>query len=70
PHEVLRTRLQIQQRGTASPGGMMNRPHYRGFIMICRTIVREEGWHAFDNGPGTNMLRAVTAAMTTMFTYE
>jgi solute carrier family 25 folate transporter 32 len=36
----------------------------------CRTILREEGWRAFYNGMGTNMIRAVPAAMTTMLTYE
>lgn len=70
PHEVLRTRLQTQQRGTASSDGMINKPRYQGVLMMCRLIVREEGWRAFYNGLGTNMLRALPAAMTTMFTYE
>jgi len=70
PHEVLRTRLQTQQRGIASSDGMLNKPRYQGVLMMCRLIVREEGWRAFYNGLGTNMLRAVPAAMTTMFTYE
>ena len=33
-------------------------------------ILREEGWRAFYNGMGTNMVRAVPAAMTTMLTFE
>ncbi|KAI9827045.1 MAG: hypothetical protein M1819_007037 [Sarea resinae] len=96
PHEVLRTRLQTQQRspplhssediafrgglqgpqdygrppGGSSSDGMMNRPHYRGVIKTCKTILREEGWRAFYNGMGTNMIRAVPAAITTMMTYE
>lgn len=70
PHEVLRTRLQTQQRGVASSDGMLNKPRYHGVLMMCRVIIREEGWRAFYNGLGTNMLRAVPAAMTTMFTYE
>lgn len=96
PHEVLRTRLQTQQRslpshshegisfrgghggyghqtrppGTASSDGMINLPRYRGIFRTCRTILREEGWRAFYNGMGTNMVRAVPAAMTTMLTYE
>jgi solute carrier family 25 folate transporter 32 len=96
PHEVLRTRLQTQQRtasphhmhdeisfrgrlggshvprmpGGASSDGMINLPRYKGMIQTIGTIVREEGWRAFYSGLGTNMVRAVPAAMTTMLTYE
>ncbi|ORY09371.1 mitochondrial carrier domain-containing protein [Clohesyomyces aquaticus] len=96
PHEVLRTRLQTQQRslptqspeeiafrgghpgynhhtrppGTASSDGMINIPRYHGVIKTCRTILHEEGWRAFYNGMGTNMVRAIPAAVTTMLTYE
>lgn len=96
PHEVLRTRLQTQQRslpsashnevsfrgglqgvfhhtrppGTASSDGMVNIPRYRGVITTCKIILQEEGWRAFYNGMGTNMIRAVPAAATTMLTYE
>ena len=96
PHEVLRTRLQTQQRthpshspegiafrggmdsssrrsrppGTASSDGMINLPRYRGILRTCKTILKEEGWRAFYNGMGTNMFRAVPAAMTTMLTFE
>ncbi|KAJ9660258.1 hypothetical protein H2201_007004 [Coniosporium apollinis] len=95
PHEVLRTRLQTQQRslmhhspdgiihagmahhghqtkppGTASSDGMRNLPRYRGMLRTIRVILHEEGWRAFYNGMGTNMVRAVPAAMTTMVTFE
>lgn len=96
PHEVLRTRLQTQQRslpslshdhvsfqggrhglghqtrppGTASSDGMINLPRYRGVVRTCRVILQEEGWRAFYNGMGTNMVRAVPAAVTTMMTFE
>lgn len=96
PHEVLRTRLQTQQRslpthshdnvmfrgghngpgyqtrppGTASSDGMVNLPRYRGVIKTCTVILQEEGWRAFYNGMGTNMVRAVPAAVTTMMTFE
>lgn len=96
PHEVLRTRLQTQQRtlpspsheeiafrgghqglghhtrppGTASSDGMINIPRYRGVLRTCAIILKEEGWRAFYNGMGTNMIRAVPAAVTTMMTYE
>ena len=96
PHEVLRTRLQTQQRslptqshdhisfrggqdgsgyktrppGTASSDGMINIPRYRGVIRTCAVILQEEGWRAFYNGMGTNMVRAIPAAVTTMMTFE
>ena len=96
PHEVLRTRLQTQQRtsgphhmhdeisfrgrlggshvprmpGGSSSDGMINLPRYKGMMQTIATIVREEGWRAFYSGLGTNMVRAVPAAMTTMLTYE
>ena len=90
PHEVLRTRLQTQQRlhpeyahngvgkhsasiGTrriANTDGVAYQPRYRGVLDTFRIILKEEGWRAFYNGMGTNMLRAVPAAMTTMLTFE
>ena len=95
PHEVLRTRLQTQQRHYPPSGvnhsGMANRTHsqavsttkmmsntdgaiyqprYRGVVQTCKIILREEGWRAFYSGMGTNMVRAVPAAMTTMLTFE
>jgi solute carrier family 25 folate transporter 32 len=96
PHEVLRTRLQTQQRslpsashdhvsfqggrhgighqtrppGTSSSDGMINMPRYRGVLKTCQVILQEEGWRAFYNGMGTNMVRAIPAAVTTMMTFE
>lgn len=93
PHEVLRTRMQTQQRHAhpeSSPGvtaannhsqsvsgknisntdGGVYRPRYSGIVASCKMILREEGWRAFYNGMGTNMVRAVPAAMTTMLTFE
>jgi solute carrier family 25 folate transporter 32 len=49
---------------------MPNRPRYDGMLRTCQTILREEGWRAFYSGIGTNLFRAVPAAMTTMLTYE
>lgn len=84
PHEVLRTRLQTQQRPhsqsphsspvsstlTNSVESINETPKYKGIIKTCRIILQEEGWRAFYNGMGTNMIRAVPAAMTTMLTFE
>lgn len=94
PHEVLRTRLQTQQRvhieythngvgpshhsqsipnaskRIANTDGVPYQPRYRGVLSTCRIILQEEGWRAFYNGMGTNMIRAIPAAMTTMLTFE
>jgi solute carrier family 25 folate transporter 32 len=94
PHEVLRTRLQTQQRHYSPEGshdgvsathhsqnvstakrvsnsdGSAYRPRYQGILKTFKVILREEGWRAFYNGMGTNMIRAVPAAMTTLLTYE
>lgn len=101
PHEVIRTRLQTQQRqisGSSSVGytqysdsteapdkkikiapsttvkgngnGNGNGIRYNGVINTAKTILKEEGWRAFYAGMGTNMMRAVPAACTTMLTYE
>jgi solute carrier family 25 folate transporter 32 len=93
PHEVIRTRLQTQQRSLRSStveymafrGGLENNhgpsnmiakaakaaiPRYKGIMMTFKTILQEEGWRAFYAGMGTNMIRAVPAITTTLFTYE
>ncbi|MCJ1244458.1 hypothetical protein MMC30_001656 [Trapelia coarctata] len=93
PHEVVRTRLQTQQRsapdtsagnlsyrgqtgdhgrppGGASSDGMINGLRYRGTIHTCKTILLEEGWRGFYSGLGTNLIRAVPSAMTTILTFE
>ena len=83
PHEVLRTRLQTQQRKRALARHSMSDPttrplgqpeteipRYQGILSTCRVILREEGWRAFYYGMGTNLIRAVPAAMTTMLTFE
>lgn len=98
PHEVVRTRLQTQQRwypehspenlafrgtseqgygnnrsrppGGASSDGMVNRLRYRGTVQTCKAILVEEGWRGFYAGLGTNLIRAVPSAMTTILTFE
>lgn len=72
PHEVLRTRLQTQQRQarSTSSDGMLAAQKYRGVVYTFKVILQEEGWRAFYAGIGTNLIRAVPAAMTTMLTYE
>ena len=94
PHEVVRTRLQTQQRSSSTPGtqamqsrlgsanpGDHGRPpgfispvvhevRYRGTVQTCKTILLEEGWRGFYAGLGTNLIRAVPSAMTTILTFE
>ena len=97
PHEVVRTRLQTQQRawpqhapenlgfrgsvaeqgladyqrrGAASSDGMINVPRYKGTLQTCRAMLRDEGWRGFYAGLGTNLIRAVPSAMTTILTFE
>jgi solute carrier family 25 folate transporter 32 len=74
PHEVLRTRLQTQQRksavSTSNSDGLAAKTRYTGILHMCKVILKEEGWRAFYAGIGTNLIRAVPAAMTTMLTYE
>jgi len=50
--------------------GTAYQPRYTKMVSSFRLILREEGWRAFYNGMGTNMIRAVPAAMTTMLTFE
>lgn len=92
PHEVVRTRLQTQQRshlhhepfadtsiragdhgrppGTVADKVPAEFPKLRGTVEICQTIYRQEGWRGFYAGLGTNLIRAVPSAMTTILTYE
>ena len=91
PHEVVRTRLQTQQRSTSMPASQglqmregsrkavdHGRPlgftstdlRYRGTVQTCKTIFMDEGWRGFYAGLGTNLIRAVPSAMTTILTFE
>jgi solute carrier family 25 (mitochondrial folate transporter), member 32 len=56
--------------GLSSSDGMPTKPRYHGVLKTCQVILHEEGWRAFYAGIGTNLVRAVPAAMTTMLTYE
>ncbi|KAK5074383.1 hypothetical protein LTS08_005336 [Lithohypha guttulata] len=72
PHEVLRTRLQTQQRryNMTNTDGMKMANKYNGFVQTCKIMLKEEGWRGFYAGLGTNLIRAIPSAMTTMLTYE
>ncbi|KAJ6257153.1 Mitoferrin [Drechslerella dactyloides] len=72
PHEVIRTRMQTQQRvnGEGSRAKKPFVPRYRGVVHAVKTVYLEEGWRAFYAGMGTNMVRAVPASAMTLLTYE
>lgn len=74
PHEVIRTRVQIQPvrppvSSTASSQPPPKRK-YHGIIQTTKTILREEGWQAFYSGLGTNLVRTVPASALTILSYE
>lgn len=54
--------------GLMSP--IVNEMRYRGTVQTCKTILMEEGWRGFYAGLGTNLIRAVPSAMTTILTFE
>lgn len=62
----------LTAEGPANPVAAVKNalPRYKGIVTTAKTILREEGWRAFYAGMGTNMMRAVPAATTTMLTYE
>lgn len=65
PHEVIRTRNQIQ---TQHPDCKYLK--YKGIVTTFTTIFREEGWRPFYAGLGINMFRAVPSSAVTLMTFE
>lgn len=73
PHEVIRTRTQIQSVLSpmpANPSLIPPKKKYRGIIRTVKTIYLEEGWRAFYSGLGVNMVRTVPASAVTLMSYE
>ncbi|GAA95912.1 uncharacterized protein L969DRAFT_101074 [Mixia osmundae IAM 14324] len=82
PHEILRTRLQIQKVGPKiTRDGSALADHlatqqakasnsYRGIVKTFQLIVREEGFRGFYRGLGVNLLRTVPSSAMTILTYE
>lgn len=58
PHEVLRTRLQIQKTHGA----------YEGIVATFKRILAEEGYRGFYRGMGVNLMRTVPASALTILT--
>ncbi|KAF8513758.1 mitochondrial NAD transporter [Gautieria morchelliformis] len=80
PHEVVRTRLQIQRRflpgnGFTGAGAVVNSKskdtkRYKGLVHAAERIVREEGWRGLYKGLSINLFRTVPNSAVTMLTYE
>ncbi|KAK9467392.1 mitochondrial carrier domain-containing protein [Lipomyces arxii] len=67
PHEVVRTRMQIQRGLPRTPGVVLD---YHGIVRTFMSLLREEGWRVFYSGLGTNLVRTVPASAVTLLTYE
>jgi len=67
PHEVVRTRLQIQRH---SGKGLGVTSKTRGVADTIRLIAREEGFRGFYRGLGVNLIRTVPSSALTILTYE
>lgn len=61
PHEIIRTRLQLQTEKAAK---------YRGIWHAVRTIAAEEGLRGFYGGLRVNVMRVVPASAITFISYE
>ncbi|KDE08552.1 hypothetical protein MVLG_01329 [Microbotryum lychnidis-dioicae p1A1 Lamole] len=78
PHEVLRTRLQIQKNVRTQTSGPI--PHegatppvarsYEGVAALFKRILRTEGPSGFYRGMGVNLIRTVPSSALTILTYE
>jgi solute carrier family 25 folate transporter 32 len=76
PHEVLRTRLQIQRTAARSPivgeplppADHRTRGTYSGITTIAKTIMRDEGLRGFYRGLMVNLLRTVPSSAMTILT--
>lgn len=67
PHEVVRTRLQIQRRlRNGGPEELTNA--YNGIIHTARRVVSEEGWRGLYKGLSINLFRTVPNSVVTMLT--
>ncbi|KOS12964.1 mitochondrial nad transporter [Malassezia pachydermatis] len=64
PHEVLRTRMQMQQ-----PTGTTGEK-YTGFLQTITSIARKEGFRGFYRGMSVNLVRTVPNSGLTILTYE
>lgn len=70
PHEVLRTRLQIQKRSReAALGPASIKAPYEGVVVTFRKIVAQEGATGLYRGMGVNLVRTVPSSALTILTF-
>ena len=60
PHEVLRTRLQMQPKSV----------RYTGVLQACNMIAKKEGIRGFYRGIVVNLVRTIPSSALTILTYE
>ncbi|ODQ68553.1 mitochondrial carrier [Nadsonia fulvescens var. elongata DSM 6958] len=76
PHEVIRTRMQIQTVTTKTISTNKNpekgtaKLKYRGIYRTFKILLREEGWRIFYSGFGTNLIRTVPSSAITLVSFE
>lgn len=73
PHEVIRTRLQIQQispKNSNSLDAPILNTKKQGIISIVKKIFREEGKLGFYRGLSTNLIRTVPASALSLWGFE
>lgn len=73
PHEVLRTRLQVQKHAAAAQeaaGTSVSKVNFEGVVATFQRILHAEGYRGFYRGMGVNLLRTVPASALTILSYE
>jgi hypothetical protein len=67
PHEVIRTRLQIQRNPHS--GVLADTRTYRGFVQTTVRIFRREGWRGLYKGLSINLVRTIPNNAVTLVTW-
>ena len=65
PHEVVRTRLQLQKRLVNAEA----LPPRSGIVKTVKSIIANEGWRGLYKGLSINLFRTVPNSAVTMLTY-
>jgi len=75
PHEVVRTRLQVQTKAFEAPAGTVEAASkglrlFDGIRHTCADVYSESGLRGFYRGFSVNLFRTVPASALTILTYE